>query len=432
MQLLHFLNSTWLKLGDNTMSYTRRDFLKAALGATTILPFASPAPNLSVRAASTDAACQNDRDTILVVIQLSGGNDGLNTVVPYADDEYARNRPTLRLQPKDIHKIDSYLGFHPRMEAFSRLYKEGHLCIAQGVGYPNSDRSHDVAMRHWHTAAPENPDCQTGWLGRAADSVWYTNQKDMPAVFVGPIIQPFGMRAEQIHIPSIQSPDDLTIDPAPGKPLPKRGSKLYDTHERNPLFNHLQICTAKANANSRRIEDVTRASVNKAEYPPFRLAETLRTVANLIRAEVGIRIFFTELGGGGIGGFDNHANQLGNHCALLHQLSESLAAFIYDMKKDRLLDRILVMTISEFGRTVKENGRRGTGHGVAAPIFLAGNKLKSGLAGSHPSLTDLDNGAMKFHTDFRRIYATVLDKWLGFESRTILDRQYKSLDILNV
>jgi uncharacterized protein (DUF1501 family) len=430
MQSSRFLNSTWLKLGDNTMSYTRRDFMKAALGATTMLSFASPAPNLPVRAASTGTAKRDDRDTVLVVIQLSGGNDGLNTVVPYADDEYARNRPTLRLQPKYVHKIDSYLGFHPRMEAFSRLYKEGHLSIVQGVGYPNSDRSHDVAMRHWHTAEPENPNCQTGWLGRAADSLWHTNQKDMPAVFVGPIVQPFGMRAEHVIVPSIQSPDDLTIDPAPGKSQPKQGSKPFRKDERNPLLNHLQDCTAKASANSGRIEDVARAPVNKAEYPAFRLAETLRTVANLIRADVGIRIFFTELGGGGIGGFDNHANQLGNHCALLHQLSESLAAFIHDLKKDKLLDKALVMTISEFGRTVKENGRRGTGHGVAAPIFLAGGKLKSGLVGSHPSLTNLDNGAMKFHTDFRCVYATVLDKWLGFESRKILDRQYEPLDLL--
>ena len=414
------------------MSNTRRDFLKATLGAATMLSLASPATNLLVHAASTEIARQDDHDTVLVVVQLSGGNDGLNTVVPYADDEYARNRPTLCLQSKEVHKIDSYLGFHPRMEGFSRLYKEGHLCIVQGVGYPNSDRSHDVAMRHWHTAEPDNPNCKTGWLGRAADSAWYTNQKDMPAVFVGPIVQPFGMRAENVTVPSIQSPDDLTIDPVPGKAQQKQQGRSFGLDKNNPLLNHLRDCTAKASANSRRIESVTRASANKAEYPAFRLAETFRTVADLIRADVGIRIFFTELGGGGIGGFDNHANQLGNHCALLGQLSESLAAFIYDLKKDKLLHKVLVMTISEFGRTVKENGRRGTGHGVAAPIFMAGGKLKSGLTGSHPSLTDLDNGAMKFHTDFRSVYATVLDKWLGFDSQKILDRQYEPLDILNL
>ena len=198
------------------MSYTRRDFLKAALGATTMLSFASSVPNLLVRTAMAGNSQQDEGDTILVVVQLSGGNDGLNTVVPYADDEYARNRPTLRLHPKDVHSIDSYLGFHPRMEGFSRLYKEGYLCIVQGVGYPNSDRSHDVAMRHWHTAEPDNSNCQTGWLGRAADSVWHTNQKDMPGVFVGPIAQPFGMRAEHVNIPSIQSPADLTFGPVPG------------------------------------------------------------------------------------------------------------------------------------------------------------------------------------------------------------------------
>jgi uncharacterized protein (DUF1501 family) len=281
-------------------------------------------------------------------------------------------------------------------------------------------------MRHWHTAAPEDPDCQTGWLGRAADSVWHTNQKDTPAVFVGPIVQPFGLNAERVVVPSIQSPDDLTLD---SEPAEFRQDRAAD--KSNELLRFVQECRAKASVNSRRIQAVTKV-VGGAEYPAFRLAETLRTVAQLIRADVGIRIFFTELGGGGIGGFDNHANQLGNHCSLLHHLSESLAAVVYDLEKDKLLDRVLLMTISEFGRTVQENGRRGTGHGVSAPIFLAGGKLKSGLIGSHPSLTDLDDGAMKFHTDFRRVYATVLDRWLGFDSQTVLDRQFELLDIFNV
>ncbi|MHC4629118.1 MAG: DUF1501 domain-containing protein, partial [Planctomycetota bacterium] len=347
-----------------------------------------------------------------------------NTVVPYADDEYARNRPTLRLEPKDVHKIDSYLGFHSRMGAFSRLYKERHLSILHGIGYPDSDRDHDGAMRDWHTAEPGNPNCQTGWLGRAADSVWHTEQKDTPAVFVGPIAQPFGLRAERVIVPSVQSPEDLILD-----------SKLvgfqkdHAANKSDELLRFVAECRAKALINSRRTEAATKPG---AEYPAFRLAGTLRTVAQLIRADVGIRIFFTELGGGGIGGFDNHANQLGNHCALLHQLSESLAAFVDDLAKDKQLDRVLLMTISEFGRTLKENGRRGTGHGASAPIFLAGGKLKGGRVGSHPSLKDLDNGAPRFHTDFRRVYATVLDRWLGFDSRRVLGKQYEPLDVLNV
>jgi len=385
----------------------------------------------------------DDRNTVLVVVQLSGGNDGLNTVVPYGDDEYARNRTTLRLPTKDLHKIDSMMGFHPRMGAFMRLYEQGHLSIIQGVGYPNSDRSHESAMRIWHTADPDQPGRQTGWLGRAVDCIWGPNSTNAPAVFVGPIAQPFGLNTERVVVPSVRSPGDLITQEMPGRlkrqsqwkraaePWPPAG-ELPRAEQDNPLTHFLQQCTLSSYTNSRRIEAVTKTAADTAEYPPFQLAGSLRTVAQLIRADIGIRIFFTELGGGGIGGFDNHANQLGNHCALLHHLSESVAAFIHHLKRDKLLHRVLLMTFSEFGRTVKENGRRGTGHGAAAPIFLAGGKLKGGLLGAHPSLTDLDNGALKFAIDFRRVYAAMLDRWLGFKSRTVLDRQFELLDILNV
>ena len=185
-------------------------------------------------------------------------------------------------------------------------------------------------------------------------------------------------------------------------------------------WNSCETDMRDTRAKSERAESAMKPVYGTVEYPPFGLAGHLRTVAQLIRADLGIRVFFTELGGGGIGGFDNHANQLGNHCALLHQLAESIAAFIEDLGRDKTLDRVLLMTFSEFGRTVRENGRRGTDHGAAGPVFLAGGRVRGGLVGSHPSLTDLDGGAPKSHTDFRRVYATVLDRWLGFSSETIL------------
>lgn len=314
-----------------------------------------------------------------------------------------------------------------------RLYEQGHLSIIQGVGYPNSDRSHESAMRIWHTADPDQPGRQTGWLGRAVDCIWDPNSTNAPSVFVGPIARPFGLNAERVVVPSVRSPGDLVIQEMPGhlklQSQRKRAAELPRAEQDNPLTHFLQQCTLNSYTNSRRIEAVIKTAANTFEYPSFQLAGSLRTVAQLIRADIGIRIFFTELGGGGIGGFDNHANQLGNHCALLHHLSESVAAFIHHLKRDKLLHRVLLMTFSEFGRTVKENGRRGTGHGAAAPIFLAGGKLKGGLLGAHPSLTDLDNGALKFAIDFRRVYATMLDRWLGFKSRTVLDRQFELLDI---
>ena len=411
------------------MSCTRRDFLKATLGTSVLL--SSAAPNVLIRAA-VGAPRRDENQTVLVVLQLSGGNDGLNTIVPYGDGAYARNRPTLALKPNELHKINSMLGFHPRMGAFKRLYDEGRLSIIQGVGSPKFEGSHEAAMRIWHTGDPDQPGRQTGWLGRTVDHIWRADMTEAPAVFVGPITQPFALNAESVFVPSIQSPDDLMIGDTDERSIWMNTARLPRSNRGNSLLQFLRRCTLKAHANTRRIEAVTNSTGGTTGYPSFRLAGTLRTVAQLIRADIGIRIFFAELGGGGIGGFDNHANQRGNHCALLHQLSESVAAFIDDLKRDELLDRVLLMTFSEFGRTVKENGRRGTGHGAAAPIFLAGGRLKGGLVGERPSLTDLENGAPKVHIDFRRVYATVLDRWLGFESKPVLGRQFELLDILNI
>jgi len=414
------------------MSYTRRDFLKGALGASIALPLGAVLPNLSPPAAGSAtrprrAKKRDDRKTVLVVVQLSGGNDGLNSVVPYADDEYARNRPTLRLPSEDLHKINSYIGFHPRMGAFMRLYEEGVLSIVQGVGSPKADSSHENAMRIWHTGDPENLARQRGWLGRAVDNEWNAGTINTPAIFVGAIPRPFALNARNAIIPSVRRADDLAAAEIP------QTAELPRAEAGESLLSFVGQCRARAWANSRRIEAAAKDAAGAAEYPPFGLANYLRTVARLIRADIGLRIFFVELGGGGIGGFDNHANQLGNHCALLHQLSESTAAFIDDLKRDRLLDRVLLMTFSEFGRTLKENGRRGTDHGNAAPVFLAGGKLKKGLVGTHPSLTDVDKGALKVGIDFRRVYAMVLDQWLGFESRAVLDGPAAGgLDILNV
>ena len=411
------------------MSCTRRDFLKATLGTSALL--SSTAPNILFQAAAGAPRRANEQ-TVLVVIQLSGGNDGLNTVVPYGDDAYVRNRPTLALQPEELHKVNSMVGFHPRMGAFKRLYDEGHLSIIQGVGSPRFEGSHEGAMRIWHTGDPDRPSRQTGWLGRTVDHIWRAGMTEAPAVFVGPITQPFALNAESVIVPSIQSPDDLMISNMDGRSVWKNTARLPRSDRDNAFLQFLQRCTLEAHANTRRIGAVTKSAASMGGYPSFRLAGTLHTIAQLIRADIGIRIFFAELGGGGIGGFDNHANQRGNHCALLHQLSESVAAFIDDLKRDELLDRVLLMTFSEFGRTVKENGRRGTGHGAAAPVFLAGGKLKGGLFGERPSLTDLEHGAQKVHIDFRRVYATVLDHWLGFESKPVLGKRFELLDILNV
>jgi uncharacterized protein (DUF1501 family) len=192
----------------------------------------------------------------------------------------------------------------------------------------------------------------------------------------------------------------------------------------------LRDATANARQAQRRLiaANQTLHSQKSAAYPAFPLAQNLAMVAQLIRADLGIRIYFVELGGGGIGGFDTHANQTANHGALLQELADSTAAFVDDLHRDRLLDSVLVMTFSEFGRTLTESGRRGTNHGAAAPMFMIGGKVKGGLWGAHPSLTDLDADSPKFHTDFRRVYATVLDRWLHLKSETILTPGFAPLE----
>jgi uncharacterized protein (DUF1501 family) len=414
------------------MSQSRREFLKSVVGASTVLSLSPATPSFLTRTALAAGPVRETEDTVLVVLQLSGGNDGLNTVVPYDDDVYGRGRSTLRLTGSEVHKIDDSLGFHPQMQSFQRLYREGRLSVVQGVGYPKSNRDHDGALRDWHTAQPGEGTAQTGWLGRAIDQEAYGDGAQVTGALVSPIPLPFALNAERAVVPSMRTAEQWIMRASDEERSHReRLLKAIDKCEAGPqdqLVDLVRRGTLAAHAGSKQVEDVLRRPSEMADYPGFTLAKHLRTVAELIRADLGIRIFFTELGGGGIGGFDNHANQRDNHAALLREFSESVSAFMNDLQKARRLDRVVLMTFSEFGRTVSENGRRGTGHGAAAPVFLAGGRLKGGLVGRHPSLSDLEGDAPKFHTDFRRVYATMLDRWLGFDSQPILGKAYEPLD----
>jgi len=411
------------------MNQSRRDFLKASVSASVLF---SLGPTVPAVFASPAGATARDKDgNVLVVIQLAGGNDGLNTVVPYADDDYARSRPTLRLTAREVHKIDDMLGFHPRMEGFMQLYDGGLLSVVQGVGYPNSDRDHAGAMRNWHTARPGDSDCQTGWLGRAVDNAGGPDECHAAGAFVGQIPTPFVLNAERAVVPAIRSLDEHAFRAAIGAEQGRPQAPTRAAGE-GQLLHYARRATFSARAAADRIEAAlaARRSAGGSAYPTSPLAQNLQNIADLIRADLGTRIYVAELGGDGFGGFDNHANQRGNHDALLHELAESVAAFAHDLKRDGLLERVLLMTFSEFGRTVAENGRRGTGHGAAAPVFLVGGKLRGGLVGPHPSLSDLDDGALRFHTDYRRVYATALDRWLGLDSRAVLGARFEPLDVL--
>jgi len=415
------------------MTYSRRDFLKSMVGTSSLLSLAPVFPAFLSRAALAAPGDATDTgQNVLIVLQLSGGNDGLNTVVPYADDVYQRSRDTLRLAKSQVLTIDSYLGLHPELKGLHRMLQEGSLSIVHGVGYPKNNRDHDQAMREWHTARPGELLYPTGWIGRTVDLITQAGTSDVPATFVGPIAPPFALNAERSIIPTLRDAKQLALTQMPGTSpaaaeQPQAGDAAVTD---NPLLDAVTMAAQSAQTVSQRVEAVLAADKSSTDYPSYTLADQLRMVSQLIRADLGIRIFFVELGGGGIGGFDNHANQRDNHAAVLRELSASVTALMDDLQRHKLLSRVLLMTFSEFGRTVSENGRRGTDHGAAAPVLLAGGRVRGGMFGDHPSLTDLDQDALKHAVDYRALYATVLERWLGCDARAVLGGSFDTLDVL--
>lgn len=406
------------------MSPHRRAFLKSLVGFPALVSLSPVIPTLLARTAQADSPCNATSDNVLVLLQLSGGNDGLNTIIPVGDDQYARHRRTLRFQSREVLRIDDYAGFHPDLQELARLFADGRLSVVQGVGYPDSSRDHELALRDWHTAQPGHEHADTGWLGRVLDSA--TPASPMSGIIVGSIRQPQVMTAARTVAPRLHSLQQLTVDDLEPAVLQRQGPPEAS----KPLLDHVRRHSRIARLNSRRVREVLAGSDRRATYPDSPLAAQFHIISDLLRAELGTRVFFAELGGDGFGGFDNHANQRDNHAALLRQFSQAVAAFLDDLASTAWSDRVLLVTFSEFGRTLSENGRRGTDHGAAAPLFMAGNRLRGGLIGPHPDLHDLQADAPVPHTDFRQVYATLLEQWLALPSQPILGQSFPTLDLL--
>jgi uncharacterized protein (DUF1501 family) len=335
-----------------------------------------------------------------VVLQLSGGNDGLNTVIPYHDDVYYQNRLTLAYGRDELLRIDDRIGLHPSLTELASLLDKGMLTLLQGVGYPNPNRSHFESMDLWHTAHAANRN--TGWLGRYLDRAKQTTQPS--AIYVGNGVRPLALQARSSTPLSVRQIDQFRIGSDTSRPVAEEVSRVQaDDDDLTALVAKNLTAALQADA---QLAAVTSAASN-VSYPESQLGQDLKTVAAMIRAEIPAAVYYVTLDG-----FDTHANQRNAHSALLQQFSAALSAFCKDLSADQLLDQVLVMAFSEFGRRVKENGSLGTDHGVAGPLFLAGGGLQGGIVGDHPSLTDLDDGDLKVSLDYRRIYNAVLQDWM--------------------
>ena len=410
---------------DNPMQTTRRKFLSSALGSSAVISLSPSIPGFLLEAAAQEQ--KSHGDTILVVLQLSGGNDGLNTVIPYADDVYYSARPKLGIAAENVLKINDSAGFHPSMQGFADLLEADKLSIIQGVGYSNPNRSHFESMDIWHSCRRKTEQRPDGWLGRYLDGAARNDGSDVQAIHLGGEKQPFALAARNVRTPSIRSLERFQLKSGDDKKFRSTINEITDAKRsaKNDLLSFVQSSTTSALSASRRIEKAAANYKTNVKYPQTGLAQKLRTVAQLIDANLGTRIFYVTLGG-----FDTHSQQAAAHSALMAEFSSAASAFIEDISAHDHADRVLLMAFSEFGRRVKENASEGTDHGAAAPMYFAGKNVKTGLIGKHPSLTDLSDGDLKFHTDFRQVYATVREKWLNWNSEPVLGKKYQTLEFL--
>lgn len=409
------MTSTFLRSG-----MARRDFLRAGFGS-----LAFGAAGVLTRApawAQTAAASPKHSDRILVVVELSGGNDGLNTVVPYGDDAYYRARPRIGIKPARLRKLDDHFGFQYTMAGLERLYKDGHMAIVHGVGYEQPSFSHFSSMAYWQTAAPNRGDLY-GWVGRLADAM-----------------DPEGHANYMVNVDTQQS---LAVRSQRHVPLvfddPQKFVRTGFADEKDILS---AVATREAGANEAQefLFGVSRSALNAeqlvreawthyrtpVDYGLVRFG--LDRVAALIAADFPTRIYYVAYRNNA---FDTHVYQSDVHARLWTYTSDHIAAFMKDIARLGRAQDVVLMAFSEFGRRVKENTSQGTDHGTAGPAFMIGAPVAGGHYGKMPSLTDINDGNMVFTTDFRRVYATAIRSWMGHsDAASVLRGAFEPLPIV--
>jgi uncharacterized protein (DUF1501 family) len=393
---------------------TRRDFLKSS----TILALAPTVPGFL---AETARAARVERDgRVLIVIQLDGGNDGINTVVPFADAGYAKHRKVLRLSSDRLIKVNDRVGLHPALADAGKLLEAGQLAIVQGVSYPNPSRSHFRSMAIWHSARldPEEHG-GLGWLGRALDQG--AQDGATAALLVGSGPPPVAIRGRRCVASAIEKPEDFVV--ASGVD-PRKAISEHEPADDLTAFVRRSLLDAYTTAD--RLTDLARAKETDARYPASNLGNRLQLIARLLKVGFGTRVYYTLEPG-----YDTHIAQSSTHSQLLFELAGALKAFFDDLAASGLAERVTVLIFSEFGRTVAENSSGGTDHGTAGPVFLAGPGVKAGLVGNTPSLMDLDptHGDLKVGIDFRQVYASVLEDWLGLKAQAALGGSFEHLPV---
>lgn len=413
------------------MQRTRREFLQdllSLLGLGLLPPAALAEPLRKVGGSAPKNS--GEGESVLVVVELAGGNDGLNTLIP-RNGLYYDYRPNIGIPEEQTLPLNEEVAMNKALEPLKPLYDQGKVAWVQGVGYPNPDRSHFRSMDIWHTACPDKV-VESGWLGRALRLMDPQGESPLLAVHLGPSL-PKVFREKGVVVPSVTRLEAYGFlshiqNPGGREAVMRVFEEVYGSEREagNSLKRFIAETGLQAHASAEALKGATQGYTPKAPYPQGPLGLGLSAVARIHAARIGTRIFYLSYGG-----FDTHANQPNQHRALLSHWAQALAAFYEDLKAQGLAEKVVVMAFSEFGRRVKENASLGTDHGAAGPMLLLGDPVRGGLYGEHhPSLTDLDRGDLKYAHDFRRVYWTVLEKHLGLDPEPILEGSFEPLPLL--
>lgn len=400
------------KIRINDCACSRRDFLRSGLygvGVSAALPYFLSRTAGALAADGLEDSGEKHPNRILVVVELGGGNDGLNTVVPYTNDEYYRVRPTLGIPADRVLKIDDAYGFHPSMKGFESVFKDGRMAIVHGCGYENPSLSHFASMGFWHTAVPNGGE-KLGWIGRFADEHSPEPKKNLIVNISNS--QSLAVRS-RVHTPLVfNNPARFKRDGAEDQ---KAAFAQLSTPRRtkNGSLNFLRNVAANAEESSAFVRQAFANYRTPVDYGVLGgLGGDLRKVTALIDAGMPTRVYYVSFAGAS---FDTHVHQADLHERLLMYTADAINGFMKDLDRLGRGDDVAVVMFTEFGRRVEENASRGTDHGTATPMFVVGKRVKGGLYGEHPSLTDLDDGNLKMTTDFRRVYASMISEWMGLE-----------------
>ena len=360
---------------------------------------------------------------VVIVLQLSGGNDGLNTVIPVRNDIYYRSRPRLGIEQNRALSISDEVGLHPALTAFADAYHDGSLAILNSVGYPNPDRSHFRSMDIWHTGSQSHEYLTTGWVGRYLDAQCNGCAQPTQALEVDDVLS-LALKGNDVNGLAFKDPKRLfgTSNGAFFKEL----SKHHTEHHDEKPVDYLYKTMAETISSADYIFNQSKLHPTSADYPNSELGKSLRTIASLIYSEINTKVYYVSLGS-----FDTHINQEMQQQRLFKEMNDAVQAFVKDLKSNNRFNDVLFFTFSEFGRRVSQNASGGTDHGTANNMLLLSGGLKEkGLLNAMPDLSDLDEGDLKYKVDFKNVYATILNKWLQADDQKILGREYDLLKFI--